>query len=224
MKIKKNMIVAIMITFCFTASLCMIIPLRSARNPYDSWLDTDDDGQIGLGDLVLLAQSYGTTGDPTKNVNVTNDVLMVNGTDNQNVTVTNWPDLPQTYVSEKFTYNMSSKLSSSPLIFCGGYSRLGISIPGRTNASLGVNNNITIYPSLVYWYDESGECSSSELLAHNLNATIFNGVRNWTGYAVTYMIETKAPYCLLYFNNNGTQGLPADWWVTFEYAVYLRND
>jgi hypothetical protein len=72
MKIGRNMIIAIMITFCFTATLFMVIPIRSANSPYDPWIDYNDDGKINLQELVLLANSYGTTGDPTKNVNVTN--------------------------------------------------------------------------------------------------------------------------------------------------------
>jgi hypothetical protein len=69
---KRNTIMAIMITFCFTATLFMIIPIRSAINPYNPWLDYDENGAVGLTDLVNLANSYGTTGDPTKNVNVMN--------------------------------------------------------------------------------------------------------------------------------------------------------
>jgi hypothetical protein len=72
MKIGKNMIIAIMITFCFTASLFIIIPIRSATSPYDPMLDYNHDGKISLADLVAIANSYGTTGDPTVNVNVTN--------------------------------------------------------------------------------------------------------------------------------------------------------
>jgi len=72
MKIGRNMIIAIMITFCFTATLFMVIPIRSANSPYDPWIDYNDDGKINLQELVLLANSYGATGDPTKNVNVTN--------------------------------------------------------------------------------------------------------------------------------------------------------
>jgi hypothetical protein len=61
---RRNTIIAIMITFCFTVSMLMIIPIRSANQPYDPWLDYNSDGKIGLSDLVLLANSYGTTGDP----------------------------------------------------------------------------------------------------------------------------------------------------------------
>lgn len=40
--------------------------------PYDPWYDLDENGKIDIFDLVRLAGTYGTTGDPGKNVNVTN--------------------------------------------------------------------------------------------------------------------------------------------------------
>lgn len=74
MKIRMNIIIAIMITFCFTATLFMVIPIRSANQPYNPWLDYNDDGKIGLLDFVSLTNSYGTTNTEnlTRNVNVTN--------------------------------------------------------------------------------------------------------------------------------------------------------
>ena len=39
---------------------------------YDPWLDYNDDGTVDVNDLSLLGQAYGTSGDTTKNVSVTN--------------------------------------------------------------------------------------------------------------------------------------------------------
>jgi hypothetical protein len=52
----------------------MFIPMSGSQSTkqYDPWLDYNDDGKISLADLVSLAQSYGTTGNPTKNVSVSN--------------------------------------------------------------------------------------------------------------------------------------------------------
>jgi hypothetical protein len=65
--IKKDLIIAILGTFCLTSALFMVLPTRSSTTngpKYDPWLDFDDDGYIGLSDLVSLAKVYGTTGTP----------------------------------------------------------------------------------------------------------------------------------------------------------------
>jgi hypothetical protein len=95
MKIGKNMIRAIMITFCFTVMLFVTVPIRSATNTYNPWLDFNDDGKIGLTDLVQLANSlvqlrnsYGTNGAPTVKAALLYDSGWLNLTGNsQNYTV-----------------------------------------------------------------------------------------------------------------------------------------
>jgi hypothetical protein len=67
---KKDLVLAVLATFCFTCTLFMVNTTRSATNPYDPWLDYDENGTIGLTDLVRLAQSYTTLGDSTKNVTI----------------------------------------------------------------------------------------------------------------------------------------------------------
>jgi hypothetical protein len=39
---------------------------------YDPWADINDDGKIDMRDIGYTCRLFGTTGDPTKNVNVTN--------------------------------------------------------------------------------------------------------------------------------------------------------
>lgn len=39
---------------------------------YDPWVDQDEDGDVDASDLNVLAGEYGSTGNPTKNVSVTN--------------------------------------------------------------------------------------------------------------------------------------------------------
>lgn len=39
---------------------------------YDPWADLNDDGRVNIKDAVLLGVAFGTSGDPTKNVTVTN--------------------------------------------------------------------------------------------------------------------------------------------------------
>jgi hypothetical protein len=83
---KKDLIIAVLITFCLTATLFTIVPTKSGNgSSYDPWKDLNDDGVIDSTDLGMLGTSWATTGDPTKNVNVTNWPYI------QNVNVTNWP-------------------------------------------------------------------------------------------------------------------------------------
>jgi len=62
--LKKNLIFAILATFCLTAILFTAIPIRSTPGPgeYDPWIDTNDDGIINYEDLFNLASRYGTFG------------------------------------------------------------------------------------------------------------------------------------------------------------------
>ena len=70
---KKDLIIAVLATFCLTAALFTVVPIRSqSTSGYDPWKDLNDDGVIDSTDLGMLGTSWATTGDPTKNVNVTN--------------------------------------------------------------------------------------------------------------------------------------------------------
>jgi len=71
---KKDLVIAILCTFCLTVSLFMIIPTRSSPDigEYSPWIDVNDDGVIDISDLVIMVGSIPSAGNPTKNVNVTN--------------------------------------------------------------------------------------------------------------------------------------------------------
>ena len=69
---KKDLIVAVLITFCLTATLFMVIPTRSQGGAYDPWADIDDSGRIDMYDIGYTARLFASEGDPTKDVNVTN--------------------------------------------------------------------------------------------------------------------------------------------------------
>jgi len=69
--IKKSLIFAVLATFCLTMVLFTVIPVGS-YGTYDPWMDLNDDGKITAPDIAAPCAAYGSTGDPTKNVNVTN--------------------------------------------------------------------------------------------------------------------------------------------------------
>jgi len=62
---RKDLIVAVLCTFCLTVTLFTIIPTRSQTEvQYDPWYDLNDDGKIDVLDVVLVTNKYGTTGTP----------------------------------------------------------------------------------------------------------------------------------------------------------------
>jgi hypothetical protein len=52
--------------------LATLLVSVTSSAPYDPWADLDADGDIDIYDIVQIAGSYGTAGDPGKNVSVTN--------------------------------------------------------------------------------------------------------------------------------------------------------
>jgi len=78
MKLRRDVLVAVLITFCITSALFAVKPIGSQTTfQYDPWADLNDDGIIDIFDLVNLANKYGTTGDP---VNKTALLYNVNAT------------------------------------------------------------------------------------------------------------------------------------------------
>jgi hypothetical protein len=76
---KKDLVIVALATFCLTATLFMVKPIGSQSqvdlsppNTYDSWVDLNDNGIIDIYDAIMFSNHFDTSGDPTKNVNVTN--------------------------------------------------------------------------------------------------------------------------------------------------------
>ena len=67
---RKDLIIAVLLTFCLTATLFTIATTQSQE--YDPWTDLNEDGKIDILDVVGMTSIYGTTGDSTKSVNVAN--------------------------------------------------------------------------------------------------------------------------------------------------------
>jgi hypothetical protein len=202
---KKDLIIAVLATFCLTVTIFMVIPTRSSTNPYDPWIDYNDDGQIGLSDLVSLASSYGTTGDPTKNVNVTN-----------------WRANDYDIYRGTLNYSVSSQ---TPLFFSGGRSRLGL-ILSPLELNIGANNNVTLALFGINWYSGPNYNYQSILEGpmYWFNYTIYSYEGAWgVNIPNPLLIDVKGPYFLLWFSVLRTN-VPADWWLTFEYTIYLRNE
>ena len=75
----RKEVLIVLVTFCLAATLFSIIPVGSQGvREYDAWFDVtgpipgQPDGKIDLRDYYAMGLKFGTEGDPTKNVNVTN--------------------------------------------------------------------------------------------------------------------------------------------------------
>lgn len=68
MKFRRDLIIAVLATFCLTSTLFMIAPIRS--NPssessrYDPWADLNSDGVIDIFDAIDFANHFGSSGIP----------------------------------------------------------------------------------------------------------------------------------------------------------------
>jgi hypothetical protein len=175
---RKDLIIAVLVTFCLAVTLFAVIPIKSSSssNAYDPWLDLNDDGVIDPTDLGMLGTSWSTTGDPTKNVNITNwPSVWPSG----NVNVTNWPeDRPLTAKKgiEKITI----------IDFYGGGDGTGHGVVLGTNVQIGKAQfafcfepkgqliNVTdMYVSYVWHCDNAGthrvDLELSDWLGRHLN-------------------------------------------------------
>lgn len=86
--IRKDMIFAILTTFCLCALMFTVIPIRSGQ-PYDPWADLNDDGTINMKDVATVASQFGTSGDSTKNVTM-KDSTFAWDSGVQEITEDNW--------------------------------------------------------------------------------------------------------------------------------------
>jgi len=139
----KSYVLALALSVIVLASAFTSMSGSQTSKSYDPWLDYNDDGKISLSDLVMLAQAYGTTGNPAKNVNVTNWP--------ENITVVN------TIKWEEKLFNFTIPpgygiIGYMPLTNVSGYSRLSIFVRAE-----GGDNTKTVYLGIAFkvadaWY------------------------------------------------------------------------
>jgi len=192
---KKDLIIAVLVTFCLTVTIFMIMPIKSANNAYDPMLDYYHTGTIGLPDLVKLANSYGTTGDPTMPVNVTN-----------------W-DQGYSVEAANNPTNLSTLEDFGPF-YVGGYSHFVILINAYSGPALyNPIENITL--STISWRLAN---ESRPAFLDNPNIVVWNA--NITNFQIP-TFETKAPYLTFELSLTPFGSLI---WIYFDLYLYLRND
>lgn len=203
----KQFIVATM--FAVVLLTMAFIPISSQVGTYDPWLDVDENGKIEIKDFAQMALAYGTTGDPTKNVNVTN-----------------WPsDYEVQTVSINVTWaGYHGFAQSQPIVYAGGYSRITLCFR-PTNMSER-EDEVTISAYFVDWFTGltppmwgyAHEYIPSGLYVATAHKTL-SGSLGISG--TTSIMETKAPYFDFRFNCSSPN---YSGWATFDLLYYLRNE
>lgn len=82
LKMKLSMLLNIGLAFCLVATLLFTAETMSDRSSgsreYDPWLDYNEDGIIDMADISMNIEAFMTTGNPAKNVTVTNWPITLN--------------------------------------------------------------------------------------------------------------------------------------------------
>jgi hypothetical protein len=169
MKLRKDLIVVALATFCLTATVFMTRPTLSNpgttnRQAVNQWTDINDDGTVNILDAILLSNDYLATTDPVKNVNVTNfpsqqNVNVTNFPSEQNVNVTNWPTAA--IVSGRFNITWYE-------FGAWGYTIL----PDLAEFTTAGYSRMTIQLSIVDWYPQPSTLKITKLTAFGAVWTI----------------------------------------------------
>jgi hypothetical protein len=224
MKLKKDLIIVALATFCLTATVFMIRPTLS--NPglgeYDAWNDLNGDGIIDMYDAIQFAGTFNTAGDPTKNVKVTeihNETWdpywkVIHIVENMPITVA--PD------GQILVLNLGT-------IATAGYSRMTVyaSIVNQTRLLNLENVEITLWLNSTFDFGSTNQMTwISPLIQWNNNVNKPTGnpiVVSWPGSGVTFAMD--APLYTLTLRvayQNPTPGLFVS--CQFSLGVYLRNE
>jgi hypothetical protein len=147
--IKKSLIFAVLATFCLATVLFTVVPVGS-YGTYDPWLDSpSEDGKIDVRDVAPVAAAYGSTGDPTKNVNVTNFPLDAQGNLKVNV-------IPNSPLSHTFFDN--SAIPAGTETVTPGLNTIGYKE---------FNLHIVVTPAQPYTLQVASECNGIWATAHS---------------------------------------------------------
>jgi hypothetical protein len=176
-----TMFASVLLTLVFIPASTRSEPSTQALAPYDAWYDVNGDGKIDIKDFAAMAQTYGTSGDPTRNVTVTNWQA------NQNITITRHAT-KLIMAADALIINPGDSWIS-PWVWVDGYSKVSI------NVHIGINLN-------AYYLNSKGTSGDSFIVD---SVTNFNGflaktydvmnqyirvwIYNYGGAAVTFTVE-----------------------------------
>jgi hypothetical protein len=215
MVIKKDLVIAVLAAFCVTATLFVIMPTRSSPQGYDPWLDVNEDGTINILDISAMAKAFMTTGDPTKNVNVTNfpvaqplPIHKISIYKSINYSWTNFGNLAYYNITSGTTEDFS-RMSIQITVY-----NWSTSSPTWVNVSCNGINWIIHTPDGPY----GTPVTSVPFQPISFYA---NGTQITTLVGLSDIIETLAPYYSLDFT---VKSQSQSGWVLMDVYVYLRNE
>ena len=207
---------AILLTMAF-------VPLSGQQEAsYDPWLDYNGYGQVDAVDLHSLGQTYGGSGDSTKNVNVTN-----------------WPIAPSKsdyeilYLGRR---NFTGDTSFGFWGYCGGYSKITLFAESWLKnpiRHIEFDYHITISLSQLWWKRQPTFEGwpfvgfSEEIVLPTWQLELGNWAEDgfWCyGPVPAVSFETKGPYFNIGFCTNTTHPQPDEVWAIVDFYAYLRND
>jgi hypothetical protein len=214
---KKDLVIVALATFCLTATLFMILPTKS--NPgigeYDPENDLNGDGTIDIYDAINLGGTYGTSGDPTRNITLTSRVDKYEGV---NVTWFN-------FGTPNWGYTVSDLMEGHT----GGFSRLSVQLvvtqwsvkpsPAYVNLSIvGIRWHIQWPSGSFSIYPRNIDLPFSEPAGatYDVSSTLTESF-----VSMSSMTEVRAPYyqVLATLETQVESG-----WILMDIYVYLRNE
>lgn len=231
---KKDLIIAVLATFCLTATLFLMMSTRSQTplGTYDPWIDNNHDGTINILDAIILGNHFLTSGDPTINVNVTNFPTEAPYRI-QTITLTCFFDILINDSQTGIWYHIN--YTETPTIYVGGYSRMYIYLvppnASDTTQYTVANYNVTHAPISVDWITEP---SSSFVVPDyfssypfNITASV-NRASNPPLYTVYSQIsdnpiQIKSPYIRLHIYSH-TLPFEELGWMNMTLKIFLRNE
>jgi len=99
--IRKDLVAAVLATFCLTVIVFTVIPVGSiGGSRYDPWLDYNDDGKIDVRDVAPVCAAYGSKGTPLDKASIQYDSGWINISDKRgqsfivthNLNISDWDD------------------------------------------------------------------------------------------------------------------------------------
>ena len=176
-----TMISVVLLTVAF-------IPLSGQQSgSYDPWIDYNEDGTVDVNDLSTLGQAYASSGDPAKNV-----------------TVTNWPVSPPTTVW--FSYSLTpNDWIYSALYNASGFGHLHVLTCGE---NLSVTETLTVKIFSPLWNPSHTAYNSVEVYQVDLTSLSYSA-------AITIPVPSEEFFFYVYASSSTYDNINLSFYLTW---------